>query len=279
MSAEIVLFNGKSTKTRRHILKKFEGHKPVLRETPNINDITDSTRLVITNGGDGTVQFVSGHIAQNNLKASVLVAGGGRNNALKRALEAEGSQISLNQSSTEQIIEGDYPRFHPGEIQGNIFTNDVGTGTVAELSRLNKKLHHLPLHKLHRQIEAFANWAMYSAQKHDYPTHVFQQIGVSAFYGNRKVSHQSLYDECLTRLSLDANSQKEAVAKLFWAYFCLGTGLLALATWKVTTDKQFVIDHGVDRFMRSGNIHELSLSAGTVIKRSNLAIPILALVK
>jgi len=277
MSAEIVLYKGKNSKQIRHLQEKI-GDCPGLTITSELEKIGSTTDLVIAHGGDGTVQTVASHLAADGLQTRMLISPGGRNNALWRALVDEKAGISLTNSTAEELAESVYLDFYPGEISERdiIFTNDLGIGTISDLARLNKMLGNFPLH---RQVKALINWMSYSLRGHDYPSFVFQQIGVSSYYGTRKVSDQSLFDENLTRLTLEANSKLEAVMKLFWTYFCLGTGLTALAPWKSEKNGSFELEQDIKGLMISGNTYDSRLSAGAIFKRSQDLIPVLALVK
>jgi len=243
---------------------------------------SDLNGLIIA-GGDGTLRLVFDSLYEEDNPAPILVLRGGTTNAFHHALVDAGA-FSTIEEFPDNLDSPQFKQFLPGTLGKELFVVDVGVGTGEPfIGKVNEELRRLfDIGQLRPKAAALASWVRILFEKYR-KTPIFNLYTLSPYFGLFKMfPEQNLLGGQITHACVNARSKKEAVLNSFWAFFCLGNGLVRLSRLVLDCEKQesFKLNYPVSQLRNGGDtIQNIMppIPKGTIIERAKKSVRMTAL--
>jgi len=227
-------------------------------------------------GGDGTLRLaINSLYAEKKFDTPIIAFPGGTCNSFYHALVDSGTVISKD-NFFKEIDASFFQPFRPGLLGDKLFIVDVGVGTCEPLiGVINEKLRkNFNIGRLRPQLSALISWfSQITKGYEDLPP--FDLYSVSPFFGTKKMfSEQSLFDNLITHVSVEAKNKNQALIKSFWAFFALGNGQLSLSRWLLNYQRRerFETAHPAKAIRIGGDTIEEIIPEKSFVRRSEQPI-------
>lgn len=184
-----------------------------------MESIPEEVKTVIAVGGDGTIRSVTEELMKGDEQRNLLVVGGGSQNGFWRSLKSEG--VVLIEEEINNFNFDSLPDFHPGSIRSAhnedqyIFNHTAEFGNpLIRFTEINEGLR---TSKIPRTMRLFVTIAKLLIERRQDDLRINQHVDVFATghnMGSMKIfSNQSLYDDFLTRVSIQNEKRAELLRK------------------------------------------------------------------